>query len=706
MYKARNATQWFLLFIALSGLAATSMAEEKGSLPRDKTEIRLDYKRESVDRRRQSARPQGARPASKSLPAELTIDVEHFEKDEARIAEKRSDGVVSARPRYYGKLREEARRAATWTARELAESSGRRQAYNVGFYDGLHRALDDSHLGRWDFADGLERGRRSRDAERYGSQAGYDAARESAERLAQDEVSSQFHDLSREPRRRSYVETPPMEATLYEARPPRIEEVFRAHPVRGYAGGVDPLPDPWAYYGYRSRAACYDRSWWEAARAFDLWAGRHRRYWAELDDGERSYFKQVFRSEYSRRIAEAYQHVAERAYRYGFDQGWTYGAQISYDWNYRQGYHQGWHEALRESAARAYHRGFPDFYAERYDAYFDEWSTKASPEILRVELHEDNDDGVFEPGESIWVDYEIANYGGAPGRFDVRLEGRVLTAGARDGVELPRRGVRRSVRPLDSVIDASVAPRTRAELGFSVAGLEHRLPIKVSYPLEFQPRVSLTGHDSLAGRAVIEAMVTNASRRAVPAEVSLKSHELARPPAPRYFDEIRPGESRRLAFELDGLHPLDLLGGELDVEIEVASRGRRHDATGYRLPALALDLDERDLLLFMESLARRERIPSHEVNRAQELMLRRLRADWKAVADARGNNYRKDLKQGTRLTALGDLVRTFQSQRRTLRHPEVFTSLMPRLENMIKKLPGTHPFLRRSARKLARQLEG
>jgi len=138
MYKARTTIPLLLLFAALPGLA-----EDKG-----KGEIRLDYKRESAEGRAQSGRPesgrpqsgrpQSAQPAPKSLPGELRIDVEPVEPEEVRIPEKHSGGVVSAKPRYYGKLREEARRAASWAARELAESSGRRQAYNVGFYDGLH----------------------------------------------------------------------------------------------------------------------------------------------------------------------------------------------------------------------------------------------------------------------------------------------------------------------------------------------------------------------------------------------------------------------------------------------------------------------------------------------------------------------------------------------------------------------------------------
>ena len=92
------------------------------------------------------------------------------------------------------------------------------------------------------------------------------------------------------------------------------------------------------------------------------------------------------------------------------------------------------------------------------------------------------------------------------------------------------------------------------------------------------------------------------------------------------------------------------------------------------------------------------------MSRAHGLILRRLEVDWHAAVRGKGNPYRSDLHNGLRSTALGELVDAAHAQRGRIANRMVLTDLVPRIDELSRSLPGTHPFLRRSMRKLGRQL--
>ena len=97
------------------------------------------------------------------------------------------------------------------------------------------------------------------------------------------------------------------------------------------------------------------------------------------------------------------------------------------------------------------------------------------------------------------------------------------------------------------------------------------------------------------------------------------------------------------------------------------------------------------------------RLSATASQRLRELVLRRLEADWFRAAAGKGNPYRDDLAGQGRATALGELVAAFG------RHPEVeglpfFGELVRDIDDLSRSLPGTHPLLRRSMRKLAQGL--
>ncbi len=700
--KSRTMIPAFLLLALSAALPAAG----------DGDQVELDYTRARVERR------PGVRP-EKPLPRELRISVDATRREpEARHRPQgpRSDAPGEGEPDWQ-RLAQEARRAASALASDKVDREGRRYLWTAGYYDGLHDALDDPRLGRWDHQDGFERGLRARDAHRLGNDLGYGEAEREATDAALSDVAAQFHDLSREPRFTSRTSVPAFDVATGYARPPRLRDVFRGLSCHRDTPFGALHAHPWELYRHTGYGDFYDRRWWKPAHAFGTWQRRHGSFWGNLAAEEKEYFRDVFLHRYERELARFHAQVTERAYHRGFEHGHDHGAEIQYEWSYRQGFHEGWSEAFRASARDAFHHGYRETYAERYGASFDDWSTSPRPEIGALFLSDADADGVFEPGEGIRLDYEITNYGGAAGAFRATLSGAPLAAPATAEVALPRRQTVRSSWPLEAVIDARQRPRTQGELDFRLAGPgggERRLspsgdqrgetlPLYVSYPLELDRRVALLAHDTLAGRAVIEVRVRNTSRRPVAGSLALQSPFLGAPLG-RQLDALPAGGERRVAFELVGLKPLDLLGGTVEVDLVASSRGKLHDELSHRLPALALDLGKRDLLELMAALAASPAASPAEIRRAQELMLRRLRLDWDAVASADGNAYKQDLKTGGRSTALGDLVATYRDGRRGFRHREVFTGLAPHIEALAKELPGSHPFLRRSMRKLARQL--
>jgi len=93
-----------------------------------------------------------------------------------------------------------------------------------------------------------------------------------------------------------------------------------------------------------------------------------------------------------------------------------------------------------------------------------------------------------------------------------------------------------------------------------------------------------------------------------------------------------------------------------------------------------------------------------QVLASHELLMLRLREDWKVAVINNGNPYKADYKNGGATTALGDLVRTARDEGSTMSHPEVFAGLRADVTGLARSMPGIHPFLRKSMRRLASRL--
>jgi hypothetical protein len=466
--------------------------------------------------------------------------------------------------------------------------------------------------------------------------------------------------------------------------------------------------DPWELRQIDSYTVFFDTGWNNWRGAFDRWLAdprRSRPFRALRDEVDRERFKRLFRVEFLRQVARRFDREISPAYDHGFDDGWHYGASIQYEWNFRLGYTEGFDRAASRAAGVAFAAAWATAFDREYRLSFDEWSRSVRPEILAIGITDANADGVFQPGETILVDYELANYGGAAGPVELDLHGPHLDSRLTTRVPLPRRAVLHSSEPLRAGIREGTPVRTRTNVALELGGQVRRLTFLVSHPLEFAGGAETLRIDALSGNAVIEVRVANRSRKPVPVALAMERLDDRAPTAFRDLGRLAAGGVTCSVFELAGIRPLDLIGGRLAVRFEAESRGARHDALEFRFPALATDLRDDVLLRYMVALSRDPQADPHDISEARALMLSRVRADWKAAVRGRGNPYKEDYRRGRAETALGALVAAYLAEPRRMTRPDVFDGLGGEIEVLARDLPGIHPFLRKYVKKLARRME-
>ncbi len=223
-------------------------------------------------------------------------------------------------------------------------------------------------------------------------------------------------------------------------------------------------------------------------------------------------------------------------------------------------------------------------------------------------------------------------------------------------------------------------------------------------PLQFQDGWQIDGRAALDGIAIIELQVMNRSRRPVSGEVRMESVLGTESSAIRELGRMPAGEQRTLRFRLTGLDPLDILSGDLEIGFRAADDQVVHDRLDVRFPNVAVDLSRDDLLTLMVRMAGDRSVTDSEIRRVRDLVMSRMRADWRIAARGRRNPYKKDFKSGVTGTALGELVRTIDQLPAGLSRSEVFLGLKDDLAVLSGELPGAHPFLRKWFRKLANRI--
>ncbi len=606
--------------------------------------------------------------------------------------------------------------AAVWTAEELCQNAGWREYFRVGLFEGLRAAVNDSSLGRWDYQEGRRYGRQDHEAQRVGSDLGSRAADQAAGPAAEEQVRREFMNLSRQPRRAPASNPPPYAPAGIWTVEPTLDEVFRDHPVGSVRHlGRDVIRafsewriDPWGLYRYPNYNRFYDPAWNDPGAAFSFWARDHRRaasYHRLRSEGDRRRFREIFTAGFVGQLGYFYDRYLGAGYNQGYAAGWEYGEFINYEWHYRRGYTEGFNEGVIAAAGHTFRVAYGRAFAQLYDRAFAEWQNSSRPGLIKVLLRDGDDDGVFEPGEELLVEYEAANYGGRPGEFDISLNGRALSRPGRSSLYLPARQLVRSSQPLRARIAAGAAVRSRSDLELRLDHDSRRVELYVSYPLEFAGEAMLLDSDPLSGRAAIGVDIRNSSRRPIAgmAElIGLTGYDMRDQVQLR---RVGPGAVSDARFELAGIHPLDLIDGGLKVDFAVTSDGVVHDKLRFHFPNSATNLHKRDLLLFMIDLSRDRHASPGDIATARDLMLARMKVDWRAAVRARGNPYKNDLKRNGTSTALGDLVQTYLRERRQIRNPAVFAGLGRQIEDLAGSMSGVHPMLRKSMRRLAQKMD-
>ena len=603
-------------------------------------------------------------------------------------------------------LYEEASRAAAWAAEWQVRRYGLPEYYRVGAWQGLRDAFERVSRRSYAFDRGEDAGERDPRARRSGAEQGEKAALARAEAAALADVENEFRDLDHEPRRNPRPEVEPLPENFIRVRQPRLEETFGEMPIGSYLSyeNFDRYTDAWQLYRCTSWGEVYDSDWENDKRAFEHWRERgNSSLWDRLSRPEQDYFRRTFVKELDYWRARELRRHADDAYREGYDDGWDYGSKVAAEMRFREGYQQGFLAAATAAAERAWDEVYPEVYSRVYREEFETWMSSARPEITRAELFYDNDDGIFEPGEEVRLALELANYGGREVRLELGADGPAIEpASSPRPISLRRRD--RATGELWVKIDPHLAPRTNSSFSVRAGNVGKTVTVLVSRPLELDGRVVFSRVSSIEGRASLEATVYNRSRK--PAAGSLDVVVAGRRWPGRSLEVLAPQSRRQVNLELEQLDPLDLLEGETEVRLELRSHDVVQDQLRQRLPALGLDLASPELVDFwMAAVYGELRLDRGEADRAIELIRRRLAADWEKQRAASGNPYKEDLQQGGRRTALGELVAAVTSQRRPPHRPELERALAARVRSLAEELPGTHPFLRGSFKKLAARLD-
>ena len=662
--------------------------------------VEIDYPREQT--RERAKRSAASRTA---IPRELQVEARRTTGDPT------SKNAASRQVEIY----RQARGAAVWTADTLVDQRGRREYFRVGYYEGMIEALRDTTLGRRDYRRGEWHGWRDVEARSIGTQTGADAARLEAGRNAEMQVVRQFSDLGARPRRLARADRPSFIPTLPLIAEPTLDEVFADFPLTAFGPAArrrEAFLEGWRYdaarlMDCRTYADFFDARWDDVDAAFLFWNKRPERsaYYRTLRGaGERRWFEEKFGEVFVQRVATHVQSDLVPAFERGASRGWSYGAFARQELDYRKGFRSGFMRSLEEAALVGFHAEYPGHYEMAYRASFDDWSRNPKLEIGEVVLSDGNGDGVFAPGEQLFVDAELINFGGGHAHLPLQLDGPVLDRSASRTIDLPPRSVTRPERRLQVRIAAHTPNRTRTELELVLAESVRHLSLRVSHPLQLRREAWRVRRSNLDGEVTLEVDVANESTRSVNGKLVLTTDSLPGKIVTRSLGAVEAGQVRRLALEIDGLDPLDLLAGWVELDVALYGGAAVHDRSSYHIPDAARDLSNRDLLLFVVRMAHERRGTGGRVATARELLMTRLQADWRAAAARNGNPYKFDYRHDGATTALGDLVRTYRQQDPAVRRHPVFAGLSNDVLKLAERLPGIHPFLRKYVRRLAREL--
>jgi len=685
-----------ILIVSLAGAAAPE---------RERSRVPLEFKR---DPRATAQRSEIAAPQAPDVPDDIKLP--------ARTAPKTASARVARPSGSLVDVEGLAEIAGERTALEAVHEWGWRQYWRAGFHRGLRDAMRDPRPGGWDWSEGFRYGRLDPRALALGGEIAQQSAQDAASRAASESVREQFSDLSRDPRRRPAARSRGDVARLLPAGPwgaaPILEDVFIAMPIASAPGlgreariaveGWDVEPASLSQDVRGGRV--YDGAWKDAGYAFSVWRDRQRAgsYWSRFGPGERERFRVAFFARFDEVLASTDPRSTYAGFRVGYADGWRYGVAVDAEWNYRQGYAEGFDAGVRAAAATSFPFLYDRAYAAAYDATFAHWAHSAVPEAGTLRIEERDDDGVIEPGERVRLRGELVNYGGAPGTFELRADGRELVAGASTLIRFPARS-RVPLDGLELTVSDRTAPRTQGSVEVSIGDEQASVPLYVSRPLEIEGD-AVVDADRLDGRVRLVLRVANRSRRDLRVDARFADLDGSTRDDRTASGAVRAGGRTELAAAYDGLRPLDLLAGGQRWRASISNAGVENDLRDVALAPASTDLADGDLLTFTIDLARTRRPSPRDVAQTRALLLDRMRADWEQAVAMDGNPYKRDYEEGSASTALGALVRATQSERHSFVNRDVFAGLGPDIASLAEDLPGAHPVLRKWMKRLAKRV--
>ncbi len=650
---------------------------------------RLDYPEFRADQAKQPA----DRP---TLPGDLVRREVAPQRD--RPANRR-DGVDPL-----AQLERDAAFAARAVAQDLAEGYAYREYYKVGFYQGMHRQIRAPHPGQGLFETGARLAAASASFRREGWDLGATAAELEAPRQAEQAVAQQFHDLSRQPSAypAAVRPLPPPFSAEASYPQPQLDEIMATVARASYRSRVffeDWRLEPLALYRHAGYRDCFDDRWLDPDFAFRCFADNSRASAAyrRLDKPGREHFAQAFIQAYPDCLEALIPRVQDRAYADGWREGYNFGWDVRSHWELCSGYAFGAEREVREHASRAYAETYGRAYDQAYRRAYDRWSDSVVPELRELHVVDDNRDGVLQPGEFFELQYDAVNYGGRAGNTALELSGPALERPVQLTLALPARDHSQGQPLLQARIDSHIEPWRAYPLTVILGEARQQLELQIRYPLALNG-ATVMARDNLRGTLALKIEVENLSSRPI-AETVLRwgNDHLA-------LDEV-PAQGRRdLRVTLSGIDPLDLIAGRPGVLFELFAEDRRWSSLETSLTEQVTDLASDDLFQVLLTLAHDQNPDSERVHKAQRLWLRRMERDWSAAIAADGNPYKEDIRDAGTRTQLGRLVQAYRSGRNGMAHPEVLTGLRQDLLDLGERLPGTHPFLRKSFRNLTEQL--
>ena len=597
-------------------------------------------------------------------------------------------------------------RAAADSAVEASVDRGLEAHYRTGYWQGLHGALEDRRLGRRDFERGLRLGRDDPDAVLDGRAIAREAAWPLAVSDAEAAVQASFRRLDREPRFEPHP-TAPEYAAAIDLALPLIDELIAEMRV----GAPFPADRGGRYLRAWNRPLAelvhcddprdlFDAGWADPARAWARLSKQPRwsRLLSPLRVEERELFLSTFERRFRNRLAARFGAQFERARSDGFEDGWCRGADVRRRQEFRLGYREGFERAALRAADRSFPRIYDREFADAYQAAFGTWERSVRVEVQTVRFRDGDGDGIFEPGEAIRADVELANFGGRAGEVRLALRGAPLSRTVDEWIEAPaRRGW--TVRGVTARVSDDAAVSANGRVAVEVDGSTTRVALPVRWAVTLEDATLFK--QSLEGRLRVDLDVVNRSEATRAGVLTL-----ALPSGRRLEHQVMPlapGARRRVGLEVDGIAPLDLLEGDWAVELQFADE-RPKAAIGLTVPSVASRPDDPELLRFIALRAEAGDLSLHERRRVQDLFVRQLYHDWRAAVRARGNPYKNDYKRGSGQTALGRLVQTYRQGHDRFRDDRLFDGLSLQIETAVRDLPGFHPFLRKYARRLADRL--